>query len=267
MEQHFTDGDCYEKIFSSRVYLETYYASPLGNQVEHNFLLFVLKNLVQAFSRGPRFRTLLEIGCGPCLHCALCATEHVEEMVLSDYASNNRQEIEQWLQNDPKAFDWSPVAKFVCELEGNREKWQEKEKKLRDSIKQVLKCDVHQNNPLHPVELEPVDCLITSLCLEVACKDKAAYCTAVRNVTSLLKPGGMLIMITLLNETFYTVDKHKFSCLKFDQAFLEKTLKETGYEIEQLEIFIIPKTINTISDSEAAIFLIARKKECFVLNQ
>ncbi|XP_043532316.1 nicotinamide N-methyltransferase-like isoform X1 [Chiloscyllium plagiosum] len=121
------------------------------------FLPFVLKNLLKAFSRGPRFHTLLEIGCGPCLHCTLCATEHVEEMVLSDYASNNRQEIEQWLQNDPKAFGWSPIAKFVCELEGNREKWQEKEKKLRDSIKQVLKCDVHQNNPLHSVELEPID--------------------------------------------------------------------------------------------------------------
>ncbi|GCC23246.1 hypothetical protein chiPu_0001640 [Chiloscyllium punctatum] len=85
------------------------------------------------------------------------AMEHAEEMVLSDYASNNRQEIEQWLRNDPKAFDWSPIAKFVCELEGIRGKWQEKEKKLRDSIKQVLKCDVHQNNPLHSVELEPTD--------------------------------------------------------------------------------------------------------------
>ncbi|XP_048418206.1 nicotinamide N-methyltransferase-like [Stegostoma tigrinum] len=259
MELSFTDGNYYEKKFDSRIYLETYYASPLGNRMENDFLPFVLKNLVKVFSGDSRFHTLLEIGCGPCLHCALCATEYVEELVLSDYASNNRQEIEQWLQNDPRAFDWSPVAKFVCELEGNREKWPEKEKKLRDCIKQILKCDVHQNNPLHPVELEPVDCLMTSLCLEAACKDEAAYCSAVRNVTSLLKPGGKLIVVSVLNETFYTVDKYKFSCLKFDQAFLEKTLKEAGYEIEQVEMFIAPKTINTISDYEAAIFLVARK--------
>ncbi|XP_067910432.1 nicotinamide N-methyltransferase-like [Heterodontus francisci] len=260
MESGFTGGDCYEKKFNSRVYLETFFTSPFGNLLEGEFLPFVLKNLVKAFSSGPKCRTMLEIGSGPCLHLALCASEHVEEIVLSDYASNNRQELELWLQNDPGAFDWSPVAKFVSELEGNREQWAEKEKKLRDSVKQVLKCDVHQSNPLYPVDLVPVDCLLTSLCLEAACKDKAAYCTALRNVTSLLKPGGLLFMIVVLNETFYTVDKYKFSCLSFDQVFLEKALKEAGYEIEQSEMFVAPdKSINTVSDFEAVLFLVAHK--------
>ncbi|XP_041030551.1 nicotinamide N-methyltransferase-like isoform X1 [Carcharodon carcharias] len=259
MELGFTSGNCYEKKFNSRVYLETYYVSPLGNTQEKEFLPFILKNLVKAFSSGPKFRTLLEIGCGPCLHLALCALGHAEEIVLSDFASNNRQEIQLWLQNDPGAFDWSPIAKFVCELEGNREKWAEKEKKLRDSVKQVLKCDVHQSNPLCPVELEPIDCLVTSLCLEAACKDKTAYCSALRNVTSLLKPGGVLIMISDLNETYYTVNGLKFSCLKFDQVFLENALKEAGYEIDQFEILAFPGDERSVTDCEASSFLVAHK--------
>ncbi|XP_072342742.1 nicotinamide N-methyltransferase-like [Scyliorhinus torazame] len=259
MESGFTDGDCYEKKFNSRIYLETYYLSPLGNVLEKAFLPFVLTNLVKTFSSGPKFRTLLEIGCGPCLHLALTASGHAEQIVVSDFASNNRQEIELWLQNDPGAFDWSPIAKYVCELEGDREKWTEKEKKLRDSIKQVLKCDVHQTNPLHPVELEPADCLVTSLCLEAACKDKAAYCAALRNVTSLLKPGGVLILISVLNESYYIVDELKFSCLKFDQAFLESAIKEAGYEIDGFEMFVAPDHVRSVSDCEAAILLVAHK--------
>ncbi|XP_067910357.1 nicotinamide N-methyltransferase-like [Heterodontus francisci] len=262
MAQHFTDGDCYEKKFNSRMYLEMYFSSSSGYLQDNTFLSFVLKNLVKAFSRCPKCHTMLEIGSGPCLHLALCALEHVEEIVVSDYVSKNQQEIELWLQNDPGAFDWSPVAKFVSELEGNREQWAEKEKKLRDSVKQVLKCDVHQSNPLYPVELEPVDCLLTSLCLESASKDKAAYCTALRNVTSLLKPGGVLVMIGDLKESFYKIDEVKFSCLSFDQVFLKKSLKEAGYEIEQLEIFVAPeKSVNPISDYEASYFLVAHKQK------
>ncbi|XP_038635549.1 nicotinamide N-methyltransferase-like [Scyliorhinus canicula] len=259
MESGFTDGDGYEKKFNSRIYLETYYISPVGEVLEKAFLPFVLTNLVKAFSSGPKFHTLLEIGCGPCLHLALCASGHVEQIVVSDFASSNRREIELWLQNDPGAFDWSPIAKYVCELEGDREKWTEKEKKLRDSIKQVLKCDVHQTNPLDPVKLEPVDCLVTSLCLEAACKDKATYCAALRNIASLLKPGGVLILISVLNETYYIVDELKFSCLKFNQAFLESAMKEAGYEIDGFEIFVAPDHVRSISDCEAAIFLVAHK--------
>ncbi|GCB79652.1 hypothetical protein scyTo_0020235, partial [Scyliorhinus torazame] len=141
-------------------------------------------------------------------------------------------------------------------------KWTEKEKKLRDSIKQVLKCDVHQTNPLDPVELEPVDCLVTSLCLEAACKDKAAYCAALSNITSLLKPGGVLIMNGVLNETFYMVDKYRFSRLAIDQVLLEKAFREAGYETEWLEIFDGPdKSVNTLSDYEAAFNLPARKNK------
>ncbi|XP_067827107.1 nicotinamide N-methyltransferase-like [Heptranchias perlo] len=260
MELHFTDGDCYEEKFNSRIYLETYYLFPSGHLQEGEYLPFFLKNMVKAFSSGPKIHTLLEIGCGPCLHSALCASEYVEEIVVTDYVSNNRREIELWLQNDPGAFDWSPFTKFVCELEGNRKQWAEKEKKLRDSIKQVLMCDIHQSNPLYPVELEPVDCLLTSLCLEAACKDKTAYCNALRNVTSLLKPGGVLIMAGVLNETFYKVNEYVFSCLTFDRVFLEKALKEVGYEIEQFETFTGPdKSVNTLSDFEAAFFLVAHK--------
>ncbi|XP_038635548.1 nicotinamide N-methyltransferase-like [Scyliorhinus canicula] len=262
MEISFSDGNYYEEKFDSRVFLETYFNSTSGHRQENEFLTFSLKNLVNVFSNGPKFRRLLEIGSGPCLHFALCASGHAEEIVLSDFVRSNCQEIKLWLKNDPGAFDWSHFAKLVCELEGNREKWTEKEKKLRDSVKQVLKCDVNQTNPLDPVELEPVDCLMTSLCLEVACKDKAAYCAALRNVTALLKPGGVLIMNGVLNQTFYTVNNHKFSCVKFDQAFLRKIVKEVGYEIEQLEIFDgLDKSQNTLSDFNAIFFLVALKNK------
>ncbi|XP_059494920.1 nicotinamide N-methyltransferase-like, partial [Stegostoma tigrinum] len=207
-------------------------------------------------SLGPKLQTLLEIGCGPTLHCALCATEYVEEIVLSDFASSNRKEIELWIQNDPGDFDWSLIAKRVCELEGNRGKWMEKEKKLRDSIKQVLKCDVHQSNPLHPVQLEPVDCILTASCLEAACKDEAAYRTAVRNITSLLKPGGVLIIIGDMNQAVYKVNEYNFSILPLDRTLMKNALEEADCEIKQLETC---KSV-TWSGNDMIFFLVAQKK-------
>ncbi|XDA84142.1 hypothetical protein R6Z07F_013962 [Ovis aries] len=38
----------------------------------------------------------------------------------------------------PGAFDWSPVVKYVCELEGNRNKWAEKEERAcRDALRHL----------------------------------------------------------------------------------------------------------------------------------
>ncbi len=66
---------------------------------------------------------------------------------------------------------------------------------LKQRVKKVLKCDVRLENPFYPHTLEPADCVITSLCLEAACKDIQTYCRALHGLTELLRPGGLLVMI------------------------------------------------------------------------
>ncbi|XP_050777466.1 nicotinamide N-methyltransferase-like [Gopherus flavomarginatus] len=149
--------------------------------------------------------TLIDIGSGPTIHQLLSACESFKEIIASDYTYRNHWELEKWLKNEPGAFDWTPVVKYVCELEGNRGKEAEKEAKLRKIIKQVLKCDVHQSNPMNPIVLPPADCLVSSLCLECACKDLTTYRIALKNIGSPLKPGGHLVLSGVLGCSFYMV--------------------------------------------------------------
>uniref|UniRef100_A0A7M4EZA6 Nicotinamide N-methyltransferase n=1 Tax=Crocodylus porosus TaxID=8502 RepID=A0A7M4EZA6_CROPO len=182
-----------------------------------------------------RGNTLIDIGSGPTIYQLLSACEKFNEIIASDYTDRNRQELEKWLKKEPGAFDWAPVVKYVCELEGQREKWAEKEEKLRKKVKQVLKCDVRKPNPLAPVTLPLADCLLSTLCLEAACKDLGTFRAAVKNISSLLKPGGHFVTVTMLKETYYVVDQHSFSCLYLDQESVEAAVRDAGCVIEHIK--------------------------------
>uniref|UniRef100_A0A8C4YH39 Nicotinamide N-methyltransferase n=1 Tax=Gopherus evgoodei TaxID=1825980 RepID=A0A8C4YH39_9SAUR len=205
--------------------------------------------------------TLIDIGSGPAIHQLLSACESFKEIIASDYTYRNHQELEKWLKNEPGAFDWTPVVKYVCELEGNRGKEAEKEAKLRKTIKQVLKCDVHQSNPMNPIVLPPADCLVSSLCLEAACKDLTTYRIALKNIGSLLKPGGHLVLSGVLGCSFYMVGPKRFSSLVLGEEFLREALSDTGFIIQEFEVLIRDDNTDDSCDFSGKFFILARKEE------
>ncbi|MBN3302552.1 NNMT methyltransferase, partial [Amia calva] len=255
----FTEGEHYHSHFNPRVYIDSFYVCPSGHPDE-NCLSFVLRNLSETFSSGRyKGQTLIEVGSGPTVHSVVSACDHFQDIVLSDFTETNRLEVQKWLRGDEGCFDWSPVIQFVSELEGKRTP-KEMEERLRRTVKQVLPCDVRHENPFHPLVLEPADCVLTSLCLEAACKDHPTYQQALKNVTALLRPGGVLIMIGVLNETFYVVGEHRLSCLPLSQTFVENALKDLGFSIQKNDILPMPdRDKNKVSDCEAFFFLIAEK--------
>ncbi|XP_077161291.1 nicotinamide N-methyltransferase-like [Paroedura picta] len=259
MEGTFTEKDSYAQHFSPKDYLETYYSFGPGQGDPSALLVFSLKTLHKAFhSGGLKGDTLIDIGSGPTIYQLLSACESFREIIATDYTDQNREEMQRWLRKEPGAFDWSPVVKYVCELEGDREKWAQKEEKLRRTIKQVLKCDVTQPNPLAPVSLPPADCLLSTLCLEGACKDLPTYRSAMKNISSLLKPKGHLVLFAILEETWYMVGQHKFSCLYLDQKSVEEALEEAGFVIEWLEGTPLSSS-GALHDAQQVCLLVARK--------
>ncbi|KAF5905462.1 nicotinamide N-methyltransferase-like, partial [Clarias magur] len=63
-------------------------------------------------------RRLIDVGSGPTIHAVISACEHFDELVLSDFADRNREEIEKWLKNEEGCFDWKPIIEYVCKLDG-----------------------------------------------------------------------------------------------------------------------------------------------------
>ncbi|XP_053547549.1 indolethylamine N-methyltransferase [Bombina bombina] len=253
--ENFTGTEDYQRDFNPRVYLDLYYRNSCQN---NEILMFALRNLHKTFHLGDvTGTTLIDIGSGPTIYQILAACEKFTDIICTDYTDSNRRELESWLKNDPGAFNWRAVIEAACEIEGNREKWIEKQETVRKGVKRVLKCDVTKSNPVEPLVLQPSDCLITSLCLEAACKDTPTFRCALKNITSMIKPGGHLVMITVLQETFYMVGETKFSCLYLEKTSVEVAVKEAGCSIKYTEI--CPLSADQTADCTAVLFLLARK--------
>ncbi|XP_075460174.1 indolethylamine N-methyltransferase-like isoform X2 [Ascaphus truei] len=204
--------------------------------------------------------TLIDIGAGPTIYHLLSACEVFKNIITSDFLAQNQAEMQKWLKKDPDAFDWSPVAKFVCELEGDSENWKKREDKLRRTVKQVLKCDALKSNPFEPEVLPPADCVLSCLCLEAPCKDAESYRNSLKNFHDLIKPGGHLIIISVLNASFYYVGQKWFSSMITTKEDLELDFKGAGYEIEKLEV--VPRedlSALNITNYDSYYFVHARK--------
>ncbi|NWH68119.1 NNMT methyltransferase, partial [Geococcyx californianus] len=252
----FTGADVYQRSFDPRAYLEEFYNLSDSSGQPNTFLKLNLMSLHRMFSLdGLRGDTLIDIGCGPTIYQLLSACENFEQIIASDYTDQNRRELEKWLRKEPGAFDWKPVVQYVCELEGNREVWAEKEERLRKKVKQVLKCDVTKASPL---DWLPVDCVVSTLCLEAACKDLATFRSAVRSIGTLVKPGGHLVMLTVLQETYYAFNNQVFSCLHLDKNMVEEAVEAAGFDVRFSEVQLCPPG-DPRADCEGVLSLVARK--------
>ncbi|XP_048368063.1 nicotinamide N-methyltransferase-like [Sphaerodactylus townsendi] len=260
MEETVSDKQYYAQHFDPRGYLETYYAFSPQKPAERTLTIFTLRNLHRAFiSGGLKGDTLIDIGSGPTIYQYLSACESFREIIATDYTDQNREEMQRWLKKEAGAFDWSSVVKYACELEGNREKWSQKEEKVRNSIKGVLKSDVTQANPLAPVSLPPADCVLSTYCLETACKDLPTFRSALKNIGSLLKPRGHFVFAITLELTFFMIGQRQFGCLYLDQKALEQAVKESGFDIEWLETIKVNFPLS-VTDIKEACFMVARKR-------
>lgn len=238
----------YQTYFEPTVYLNYFKMgqSPVGDEC----LYFLLKQYNTVFkSGGLKGKLLIDIGSGPSIYQLLSACESFEEIVATDYTDKNRLELEKWLKKMPGAFDWTPVVKYVCELEGDRDKWAEKEERLRRTVRQVLKCDVHKEQPLEPAVLPLADCVLSSLCLEAACLTQETFRRALRHIRTLLRPRGHLVLGGGFDTSFYMVGDKKFPCLSLKEKFVCEALRESGFTIEKMET--IPRAAETLSDEDS----------------
>ncbi|CAB1316960.1 unnamed protein product, partial [Coregonus sp. 'balchen'] len=187
------------------------FAAVPGQKDNSRFVTFVLCQLSKTFSTGKyRGQRLVEVGTGPTIHTLISACEYYDEIVVSDYVDSNRREIER-------------TPAIVTDT-------------LRQRVKQVLKCDICLENPFHPVTVPPADCVLSSLCLEAACKDRESYHRSLSSMVGLLRSGGVLVLIGDLDETYYTVGEQRFDCVNLSEEFITETLSKLGMCVEEFTL-------------------------------
>ncbi|KAG8569236.1 hypothetical protein GDO81_014312 [Engystomops pustulosus] len=262
MQTPFSTSQNYIDEFNPVDYYQTYYAPGQGIFIDE-WKEFVLQNLHETFGPGGvKGDVLIDFGAGPTIYNLLSACEVFKTIITSDFLEQNREQLEKWLRKDPNALDWTHVAKYVCGLEGDSNNWEKKEATLRRKVTKVLKCDALAEKPYGAEPMPQADCITSCLCLEVPSKDLEAFTNILKKLKELLKPGGHVVIQSVLNCTFYYVGTKWFSCLSLTKGELEKAFREAGYEI--VKIKVIPrmdKSGMAIADQDSYYYVHARRPQ------
>ncbi|XP_063291840.1 indolethylamine N-methyltransferase-like [Pelobates fuscus] len=259
MEVVSKESASYATYLDSRIYLDTFYGVDPQTQEVDKESKFVLSFLSKAFASGCiQGDNLIEIAAGPTICHILSACENFNNIYLTDYFQNNLNEIGLWLNEDKNAFDWSSYIKQACELEGGRSTPEEKAEKIRGKVS-FLKCDVTQANPLHPLSLPQVDCVIFASCLICVATTLEEFIAYLKNIVTLLKPGGYLIVSEYLRASQYVVGDKLFSALSVEENFVKKAMADSGCVVEEFHVLRDLNSQGEFYDSQDIFCLKAQK--------
>lgn len=81
--------------------------------------------------------------------------------------------------------------------------------------------------------MDMVDAICTSLYLEAICPDVSSYAKTMRNIASLLQPGGTLVLMGVLNNELYAVGHEQFYCLSLQMDDVISSMKVSGLAVLQ----------------------------------
>uniref|UniRef100_A0A8C5R804 Phenylethanolamine N-methyltransferase n=1 Tax=Leptobrachium leishanense TaxID=445787 RepID=A0A8C5R804_9ANUR len=243
--------------FDPRRLHETYYSASADSKMKEDIVLFPIKQLMKISGRI-KGESVIDCSVGCDIFHLLPICEGFQDIAILESADSCIVELEKWTKKEQDAIDLSHASQIVTALEGNSDKWKEKEESLRQRIKNILKCDFERDNPTHPVVLKKADCLLSLYVLHFVSKDLDVFCSNLQKFSSILKLGGRLLLFGGFNATFYTVDGEAFHLLPLDEPFVRKALLETGFVVLNLET-IENKVRNELAHYEHIYFIDALK--------
>ncbi|XP_071770921.1 phenylethanolamine N-methyltransferase [Centroberyx gerrardi] len=258
---------CYQG-FDPVSYLQYNYTAPRADfERQDSIVPWKLACLHRAFTEGDVSGELLvDVGSGPTLYQVLSGCEVFGKVLLTDFLEVNRQELKRWLQDQGGcSLDWTPYLQHVCKLEGRRPSaWTEKAARLRLVVSDILPIDVHCPRPLSPDALPSAgaDCLVSCFCLESVSPDLAAFTRALGHIRGLLRPGGHLLLIGALGESYYLGGPGvKIPVVPLDEAQVCASLKESGFTLIRLEVYTLPQDMRVGVDDVTGVFFVKARKD------
>lgn len=136
---------------------------------------------------------------------------------------------------------------------------------LRSRIKGILYCDMTQPNSLFPSMYPPFDAISSSLCLDVVPSGTlAGYQAAAKNITSLLRPGGSLVLVGTLGCHFYRFGQCQYPVIPMTPSNLKQIWTDIGFKVKvwkQYDMTEADLAVNQSSDSKGMFCMVAKKEK------
>ena len=226
----------YQDDFHPLSYLKTYYQ--VGANMSE-FKCFPLKFLYEFFANQVAVSQpiteykVLDYGSGPAVANVVSAAKVATEIILAEFGEKTRRAIQQWLNKEDSAWDWSPNISYIVQGRSKLEV-AEREEKVRQLIKAVVPCDITEDKPIQEGYEGPYDAVVSILCLEAGCRTHDEYKTAIKKMWCLLKPNGSILLHSTIRKdptkaSQYTFGSHTFEDLPLTLDFIHSTLAEAKF--------------------------------------
>lgn len=231
--------DPYLTAWDAAAYLRQYYATPFVPDDSRALLGFLIGQLS---AQPGGYDTALEFGCGPALYTALALTPHVRQLHLADYLPGNLAELRRWLTDEPGAHDWETYTRYILEQESGRPPTSEevatRERTLRQKVASVSRGNVRDPLPLGRPAV--FDLVSSCFCIECASPTRSEWEVFLARLTSLVAPGGRLLLIALRSCTGYRVFDREYPAASVDESDYLRLLPALGFCTATLVIQAIP---------------------------
>jgi hypothetical protein len=218
-------------------YLSEYYSEILED--ERHALQFLVDSL-----RGlPEVDCALDAGCGPCVHHCFPLVPYAREIHCADFVAGNREAIARWIEHRPGAHDWSRFAAHTLVCEGGDSGMgavSRRENETRQRLTKVLPVDVRASDPLGFAARGRYPLVTSHYCAEAISTDKAVFRDNMKNLASLVSPGGLLITSACGAADFYKVGERSFPCSGVTAQEVLSSLLVLGFRDIDLRIRSTP---------------------------
>ncbi|KAM5163627.1 indolethylamine N-methyltransferase-like isoform 2-T2 [Mantella aurantiaca] len=245
----------------SRDHSELYFSDKEDMVFREDSLIFPMMNLHYQFNSGRvAGKTLIDISLGSFIHHLYSASNSFQDIIILKSNEKCIMELSRWLHDRTGAYDWTHTSTTAAELEGNRDQHQQKETRLKSSIKQILKYNFEQENITSPVELPLADCVINVWTLETISKNEDEYMRNLEKILKLLKPGGQLLLFSSLDAIYFTAGGKRFQAFTHDEDFMKKALSKLGLVIDYCAVQR-RRNVSELAMYTAVMFTVAHKVE------
>ena len=246
--------DEYIANFEPRIYLAECYPEP---DAEYRF---GIRFMIRALRTMPTGLLILEFGGGPTLYTVAVLAPQAREIHFCDYVPANLAEVQRWLDQAADAFDWQPFIELILEEEGQpatSEAIADRIADMRRKVTRLTTCDACASAPLGHNTIE-YDLVIARDCTDVAATTVAEWMQIVDNISSLVAPGGWLLISITTGTTINTEGQKVFSCVDLSDEDIYHGYLNAGYDPDTFYLNKI--TIPIGREYSGATSAIARKR-------
>lgn len=244
--------------FAPRGYLEEFYSTAGMASDEVAIAEFVRGFLV---SRGKKFAKMLDFGSGPTIHHVALFAPHVERVYIADFLKSNLKEINDWIEK--RGHDWTPYIRDILAREGKASDAAiaGRMRMLRSKIKGLHHCNALNAAPFGDAVEAPFPLVTSFYCLECIGHEKARWKLAMRNMTSLVAPGGWVVMSALRDTDKYIVGGQEFPATRINEHDMRKTLVACGFVPETINIQVHP-CVEWEAEGFSSVIVCSARKKC-----